>query len=1765
MAPFDNPPTGNLTAKISSLIDSQLPDFIRDDHPVFSKFLKHYYQFLEAGELQVTVTIDNLLLELQTASNVLAQDGGKVVLEDGSGTAGKFTEGETITGTTSGATATVLVDDLAHATKPRLFISSQQQFITGETITGGSSSATGTVKRYRGNPIQNIQQLLSYADVDHTIHDFLDQFRDSFMNAIPTNLASGLDKRKLVKNIRELYRAKGTSEGHKIFMRMMLDENVTVFYPNKHMLRVSDGKWTYRTIIRCTAGVNSLGSEVIGQTLTGRTLAGTTVIANAISFTEGATSITEFEINPDSVTGSFQNGEILEGVSTVQDVTMTFTIQNIVTTVSVLDPKNEYTSGDIANRGGILYDVGDVVELDTESTVGNGKATAEIESIKTGTVSDVIVDDVGSSYRVGDQLIFTATDSNISTDNARGFISIVDGSIALDGTDSSSTDAGDYLISESGTTTHIEYSNLMAEKNSNLSSLTIETISGTFAVGETITGSYIKSTGTSDAGSTVSTATITDISGTFADGEVITGQKVANANVADVLAGTYTGTTVLSGATGTISGATSASPINYIKTSTTYFGRLIGDPSYQEIVKGVTSGAIGVIDAISGSAIGTVLATTGSSPLTFTLKGNLVFGSVLSDSNLTEKITGGTSAATANITNAVTSVIRGEYGEPFAVEGTDLDYSTTKGYYYPLYLNQIRANDQNIAGSGSHSHRFLEYPGIVFWMPANDSNHAQSEYSSAKYYLYNDDKIVQESGEGSGGGTGVGDIILLEEENISLDSYGTGSDRFAVESGTSDTGSISRVFLENGGAGYNLLPTITVSTKDGTSAKLLSKTKTIGGVDKVKVTNQGFNYNSAPEVSFRANFLLKDVSGTFANGNSLTTHTGTVRGYNATTQILEASFEDSVRVTLETSDSEGIRLESGTTGFSTGDEFDAFTLDSHTIQNETIVDADGNRIVLDADDAPFLSFIVLDGTDAAGSDAGNAILTEGTKLQDSPFFALETGSAAATNDLVAGFFNFVMEHDGTSKIQMERGILVDVIDTGQKQIDRFIAEDSNSDFKSGENDSLVTNNSIDTSVGYILLDGPAADAGNKLLNENGGNNIVLNGIDSDASDANGKVLFAIEAADGVVALNGTDSSSSNANSSLINEAGIDLSSGTIAITDSGGATGTIVNADIAKATSTIGLTAETPPSYGISIESQIREDLIRIHDSVYYQQFSYEIQAGTGTADYMTQMKKAVHPAGFNAFGKVSIASSISAAIGTTGSSLGGGYTSDTDTISPILASTFEVIFDEANQFRFYALDSAVGNSDDTIILEEAEDVRILGDSIILDGTDSDSTDAGYSLLAETPVYRFKEKDFEAIRLEDETHGSGEFARLIDETDGERIISESAETISNNLVLDSTPDSGHITPTDSGSDILLDGTDSSSTDAGSSIELETSICDGDFTRFSLEDNNNPATLLNEDGGSQKLETAVKGGSSVGDRSVVSYVTTKVEVPSPALSNLVTGSITLARNLFTNRASSISLETATETTGRLALDGFNLVVDVANVDTVVSTDGTSGILLEDASDLSRDSGFTFESFGGYSEDFIVLNGTDGSSSNAGDNLILDASHADGSDASSSLMAEPVFTGDGVRLEDIVRPSILDTNGTPNSTTTIGILLEEYAQGPLRQEDGTTSTTNFGDDILLEDGTSAFPRKVGDVNRLLLEDSRIELEESINDGTIPSNNYAASVLAPFTRPAVVMSSTIGFLSLESKGNILLDRTASDGTDAGDDIQLEYQTLFNIASNA
>ena len=61
----------------------------------------------------------------------------------------------------------------------------------------------------------------------------------------------------------------------------------------------------------------------------------------------------------------------------------------------------------------------------------------------------------------------------------------------------------------------------------------------------------------------------------------------------------------------------------------------------------------------------------------------------------------------------------------------------------------------------------------------------------------------------------------------------------------------------------------------------------------------------------------------------------------------------------------------------------------------------------------------------------------------------------------------------------------------------------------------------------------------------------------------------------------------------------------------------------------------------------------------------------------------------------------MSASLPTVGSSLGGGYTSDTDTFSPVLASTFNIIFQEEVKRRSTAIEYSFSSFDDEILLED--------------------------------------------------------------------------------------------------------------------------------------------------------------------------------------------------------------------------------------------------------------------------------------------------------------------------------------------------------------------------------------------------------------------------------------------------------------------------------
>ena len=483
--------------KISQLINSQAPEFVVEQHPKFLEFVKTYFTFMESAELDVTSvqTTDGIQLETETAqNNELILDGSridsdrtqldagdKILLE--SSAFGKFTRGETITGQTSGATTTVLAEDLDNG---RLFISAQDKFIIGETVLGASSNASAVVNNYRPNPVTSIQELLNFRDPDKVISNFLTKFRNEFLNSLPENLNSNVNKRNLIKNVKSLYRAKGTNRGHELFFKLLFNEDSETIYPRENILRASDGKWDTQLIMRAIQSsaqkLTGQTADLIGRTITGETSGATAVVENEFKFQIGTNLVTEFILNEDTILGTFQTGEVVRGTADDDaDVFIKATITGIPNATTITNDGSLYTEGE------------------TVSVTGGGtSAIINVDAIGRGSLTNFYIDDGGSGYEIGDDIVFNNTDTGGGSAEAK--VSVVNGGFTQEDSESTEEDhlvledettrgdpyTGNKLVQESGTGSGDITDIRIVDTGSNYQSLPIVTVDDTNGSGASI-------------------------------------------------------------------------------------------------------------------------------------------------------------------------------------------------------------------------------------------------------------------------------------------------------------------------------------------------------------------------------------------------------------------------------------------------------------------------------------------------------------------------------------------------------------------------------------------------------------------------------------------------------------------------------------------------------------------------------------------------------------------------------------------------------------------------------------------------------------------------------------------------------------------------------------------------------------------------------------------------------------------------------------------------------------------------------------------------------------------------------------------------------------------------------------------------------------------------------------------------------------------------------------------------------------------------------
>jgi hypothetical protein len=241
------------------------------------------------------------------------------------------------------------------------------------------------------------KNLLDQSDIDLT-DIFVEKFYDNFIPFIPKDTA--VDKTLILKKIKDFYRSRGTEKSIRFLMRILFDEDVDFYYPQKDVLKVSDGKWYIEKSIKIedikVAGVanNSLAIEnkFIGQQITGSTSNARAIVEGTSSYYEGTSLVRELKLS--SQYREFSSGE---------PVTTTFFENGIEKAISANLFSGGINTVEITNRGS-RYQVGDYIVVDSET--GSG-ANIIITSVSSGDLTGVTVFNGGAGFQVNNSVVVT--------------------------------------------------------------------------------------------------------------------------------------------------------------------------------------------------------------------------------------------------------------------------------------------------------------------------------------------------------------------------------------------------------------------------------------------------------------------------------------------------------------------------------------------------------------------------------------------------------------------------------------------------------------------------------------------------------------------------------------------------------------------------------------------------------------------------------------------------------------------------------------------------------------------------------------------------------------------------------------------------------------------------------------------------------------------------------------------------------------------------------------------------------------------------------------------------------------------------------------------------------------------------------------------------------------------------------------------------------------------------------------------------------------
>jgi len=258
--------------------------------------------------------------------------------------------------------------------------------------------------------LRSPMKLGSVIDIDKTLDQFVDAFKNEYLLNFPKTLAvskdtnAPVDDRKLIKNIKAFYAAKGTEKTYEFLFRILYDTNVEFYYPKRDILRLSDGKWIAKRSIKTSAlQGNSIfgaaGKNVIQRNGSGNVIASARVV-DVTTYQVGSNNVAEFSL-------SGINGQFVSGNYGIEFTDANGVKRNELRVFSVVSSVN------ITNAG-TNYKVGDsVVFTPAAGDTGlNASGTVQEVDVNTGAIKRIRIDNFGVNYNIAPSVTVQSFDGS---------------------------------------------------------------------------------------------------------------------------------------------------------------------------------------------------------------------------------------------------------------------------------------------------------------------------------------------------------------------------------------------------------------------------------------------------------------------------------------------------------------------------------------------------------------------------------------------------------------------------------------------------------------------------------------------------------------------------------------------------------------------------------------------------------------------------------------------------------------------------------------------------------------------------------------------------------------------------------------------------------------------------------------------------------------------------------------------------------------------------------------------------------------------------------------------------------------------------------------------------------------------------------------------------------------------------------------------------------------------------------------------------------